>query len=197
MDGWWGGYAPTMPDPTGHPFSTGEAAEARVATDPFWSVVRRRHPDVDVVVLPPTAPAQPGAGEVAALPEVDAAEEAARVEQAAVGLWAALVGEEPGEVATRRTSGRARGTARVETTVRLGGVDPAGGVAVVSRAAEGLAGDGWDVLAPPDGMPRALAGRGEGMAREELQLVHDPAAARIVLRLRSADARLADPEERV
>lgn len=186
-----------MPEPTGRPFSTGEEAVARVAADPFWSVVRRRHPDLDVVVLPATAAAGPTADEVAALPEVDPTEEAARVESVAVDLWTVLVESEPGEVATRRTAGRARGAVRVETTVRLAGVDPTAGVAVVGRAEDALARDGWHVLTPPDGMPRALAGRGEGLAREELQLVHDPAAARLVLRLRSADARPLDLEERV
>ncbi|GGO74145.1 hypothetical protein [Nocardioides deserti] len=181
-----------MPEPTGRPFSTGEEAVARVAADPFWSVVRRRHPDLGVVVLPPTAAARPTEDEVAALPEVDPSEETARVESLAVDLWTVLVGDEPGEVATRRTAGRARGTVRVETTVRLAGIDPTGGVAVVSRAEDTLVRDGWHVLAPPDGMPRVLAGRGEGVAREELQLVLAPVEGHLVLRHRAGDVRLVE-----
>lgn len=181
-----------MPEPTGRPFSTGEEAVARVAADPFWSVVRRRHPDLDVVVLPATAAAGPTADEVAALPEVDPSEETARVESLAADLWAVLVGHEPSEVATRRTAGRARGTVRVETTVRLAGIDPTGGVAVVSRAEDALVRDGWHVLAPPDGMPRVLAGRGSGLAREDLQLVLAPVEGRLVLRHRAGDVRLVE-----
>ena len=45
---------------------------AVIDDDPFWSVVRRRHPDVDVVILPPDAPDGPDAPVDSAAPAVDA-----------------------------------------------------------------------------------------------------------------------------
>ncbi|WKN48383.1 hypothetical protein [Nocardioides sp. Arc9.136] len=180
-----------MPTSPASPFTTGSDAAEQVAADPFWSVVRRRHPDIDVVVLPAEAAVGPAAVEVEARPEVEPASEAARVEAHAVALWTSLVGGEPTEVRSRWTSGRAPATSRVETTLRLDDADPTGGVAAVGRGAESLEQDGWHVLAPPDGLPRVLAGRGDGLAHEELQLVLAPAESRLVLRLRSADVRLA------
>ncbi|MDN4173263.1 hypothetical protein QWY28_09945 [Nocardioides sp. SOB77] len=187
-----------MPSPSTQPFTTGDEAAERVAADPFWSVVRRRHPDVDVVVLPAGDAAPPDPAEVASLPEVDAAdaaEGAARGEAEALALWTALVGAEPGTIRTRWAAGRASGTHRLETTLRLDDVDPTAAVAAVGRAEDALAADGWHVLAPGDGLPRVLAGRGEGLGRAELQLVHAPAEARLVLRVRAGDVRLGTPSE--
>lgn len=184
-----------MASPSTPPFVSGAAAAERIAADPFWSVVRRRHPDVDVVVLPATDGLAPDAAEVVALPALDRDEqvgEARRVEDEAVTRWAALVGADPTEVVTRWAAGRANGTSRVETTVRLAGADPTTGVATVGAAAETLTADGWHVLAPGDGMPRVLAGRGPGLEREELSLVLAPAEGRLVLRVRARDVRLLD-----
>jgi hypothetical protein len=41
------------------------------------------------------------------------------------------------------------------------------------------------VLAPPDGVPRVLAGRPAAIGREDVQVLA-PAAGRVVLRIRSA-----------
>jgi len=53
-----------MPSPSEEPVEGPQASEI-VANDPFWSVVRRRHPDVDIVVLPPNdvPDPTPGTGE--------------------------------------------------------------------------------------------------------------------------------------
>jgi hypothetical protein len=44
--------------------------------------------------------------------------------------------------------------------------------------------DGWHVLAPPDGVPRVLAGRPGTIGREDVQVLAP--AGRVVLRIRSA-----------
>ncbi|MDN4160982.1 hypothetical protein [Nocardioides abyssi] len=180
------------------PFVTGAEAAEQVGADPFWSVVRRRHPDLDVVVLPAGDAVGPDPAEVEALAELTAeerVEEAHRSEDETVARWTDLVGAEPSEVVTRWSSGRAAGTARVETTVRLDDADPTASVAAVARAVETLTAEGWHVLAPADGLPRVLAGRGTGLVREELQLVLAPAVGRLVLRSRSADVRPAAPAD--
>lgn len=102
--------------------------------DPFFDTVRARHPDVDVVVLPPEPPAPPGdpltAGEVLARREADAA--------FAEALWQRVV-EEPTEL--RHTVSAAAGSARWQSTGSLTGT--ADGFRVLVRLAEEL--DDWAV----------------------------------------------------
>ena len=47
-------------------------------------------------------------------------------------------------------------------------VDPVAATGTIDGAARTLGEEGWRVLAPPDGMPRVLAGRPAGNGREEL-----------------------------
>ena len=157
-------------------------ASAQVATDPFWSAVRRRHPDADIVLLPerPSAPVTRG------LPAEDPDAAAVSADAVAEGLWALLAGDLQIEATARWRSGPTPDTVQREVTFRSDGVDPVTGVAAVSRGGETLTADGWHVLIPADGLPRALAGRDEELGRREAQLVHDPAAARLILRVRSA-----------
>lgn len=182
-----------MPPPTSEPFSSGRSATEQVTADPFWSVVRRRHRDVDIVLLP-TGGARPAPAGAAAPPVVDPAAEAEHWEEETGRLWGSLIGNDrPSQPSARWTAGRTSGAFRHETTRRLDDVEPIEGVAAVERARRALTDDGWHVLAPADGLPRVLAGRGEGPQRIELQLVHAPVEGRLVLRLRSADVRLAAP----
>ncbi|GAB2456501.1 hypothetical protein GCM10027062_40910 [Nocardioides hungaricus] len=166
----------------------GPAVAARVAADPFWSAVRRRHPDLDIVLLPPEGPApERPAREAGEPPELDepAAAELAAVE--AEWLWRELVGDhEPDDRASRwlREGG---GVVRRETTLRARDADPVAAVAAVERAGATLTDQGWRVVAPPDGMPRVLAAR-----ETEVQLVFAPADAVLMLRVRGGRVRLGE-----
>ena len=123
--------------------------------DPFFAPVRRRHPDVDVLLLSPQpAPARPGP---AAEEAVSAA--SSRVAAAAEELWPVVV---PGTA--ERPTGRLRfgddpGSVRAEVraTVRRGD-----GVEVLTRLQRHLERHGWQVRRPAAGLER-LAGRREGL----------------------------------
>jgi hypothetical protein len=157
--------------------------------DPFWSVVRRRHPDVDLVLLPAEARdlPEPPPG-VEPLEVTD--ELVARLDAAGPDAWRLLVDTDVPESAARWMPAPTPDGVRRELTLAREGVDPVAGAALVQGATTILLAQGWRVLAPPDGMPRVLASReanGELVGREELQLVLVPATGRLLLRLRSAD----------
>ncbi|KRB76957.1 hypothetical protein ASE01_09310 [Nocardioides sp. Root190] len=117
-----------------------------VDDDPFWSVVRRRHPDVDLVLLPPGSdePDEPGQPDE---PPVDSSDAVRAVVELAREAWAALVPLLPdaGPPGVRWAS---RGDGHALLIVRSL-VDPgdAGGVDLLRRAAVVLDGLGWR-LAP-------------------------------------------------
>jgi hypothetical protein len=141
------------------------------ATDPFWAPVRRRHPDVDIVLLPPEQAADEPADQPPADPELLSR------------LWATAVGgDEPTETAERRVQGRLETTWTRESDQP---VDPATAQAVVRRTAETLEQAGWHVLAPADGLPRVQAGRPDGLDRAEVLLLVVPETGRVVLRHRT------------
>ncbi len=145
------------------------------ATDPFWAPVRRRHPDVDIVLLPP----EQAADEPPAEPDPAQPADPDLLSR----LWAtAIGGDEPTETEERWVQGR------LETTWTHGGgepVDPATAQGVVRRTAETLEQSGWHVLAPAEGLPRVQAGRPDGAGRAELLLLVVPETGRVVLRHRS------------
>lgn len=97
--------------------------------DPFFDTVRARHPDVDVVVLPPEPGVPPGPplgpGEVLARREADAA--------FAEQLWSRVV-EEPTEL--RHTVSASAGSARWQSTGSLTGTTD--GFRVLVRLADEL-----------------------------------------------------------
>lgn len=168
-------------------FVEGEQAREQVAADPFWSVVRRRHPDLDVVVLPPVDGAVPDPPDDV-VPS-DAEQVAAAADADVRDRCRELVGEEPDEVEARWTSGEVRGTRRRETTARLPGVDDVRAIGLLLRAEEALRSEGWHVLSPSDGIPRVLAGRPAELGREELQLLAPPGRG-MVLRVRGGSVLL-------
>lgn len=155
------------------------------ASDPFWAPVRRRHPDVDIVLLPTTHPAleQPEEPAPEATEPVDPAEVEELAEDLVAALWRAAVGDtDPTEREQRWAQDR------LETTWTHEGaqpVDPATAQSVVRRAAETLEQSGWQVLAPPDGLPRVQAGRPDGRSRAEVLLLVVPETGRLVLRHRT------------
>lgn len=155
------------------------AAAGRVAADPFWSVVRRRHPDLDLVLLPeePAPAADP-------VPPVTLSDrDVARLDERAARAWAALAGRQEVSVVSRWVAGDRRGVVRRENAFTHESTDPVTGAGIIERAVARLRTEGWRVLSPPDGVPRVMASRADG---EELQLVLVPATGRLTLRTRAA-----------
>lgn len=173
-----------MPDPTPLDLVTGAPAAGQVAQDPFWSVVVRRHGDVDVVVLPPESP--PDVPIPDDEPVVDPAPARARFRERLAGLWSALGLEgEPAVLDDVWFAGPVAGTLRWQGTARFDAVDPVEASSVLRGAVELLSESaGWRVLAPADGVPRVLAGRPARLGREEVQVLA-PDSSRLVLRIRS------------
>ncbi|WP_416954485.1 hypothetical protein ACNKF0_19550 [Nocardioides sp. T5] len=174
-----------MPDPNSLDLVTGAPAARQVLQDPFWATVLRRHDDVDLVVLPPEAPDRvevPG-DEPTVEPDVARGELRARM----AALWAALGLEgEPSHLDDVWFAGSAPGTLRWQGTATFDDLDPVVASDALQRARDLLAeADGWHVLAPPDGVPRVLAGRPGRVGREDVQVLA-PTAGRVVLRIRSA-----------
>ncbi len=153
---------------------------APIGPDPFWSVVRRRHPDVDIVLLPADAPAVPRDQPARPVADVEAA--ATETDEVARGWWRALVDDEVPAPAGRWLPGSAREVVRREAALAREGLDPVATTTRVQEAAEALSRDGWHVLAPADGMPRVMASRPSG---EEVLLLLVPATGRLLLRLRT------------
>ncbi len=121
--------------------------------DPFFDEVRRRHPDVDIVLLPP------GDGEQVAADAPVAADDAvaaarAGVDTAAQQLWAVAApgsDEEPEErLGYGAHEGWVRSAARV-AEVREDGPD------ALDRLERELRGRGADVRREPGALPRVLA----------------------------------------
>jgi len=118
--------------------------------DPFFDAVRRRHPDVDLVALPPDATTEP------ADPVDDAtvARVAELVAEAAADLWSAVA---PGSVTAPTTQVRfadresdVRAVARVVESTR-------DGYALLVRLRHELEQRGWLVDRPPGGLERLVA----------------------------------------
>jgi hypothetical protein len=130
--------------------------------DPFLDTVHRRHPDVDIVVLP-----DPRADVGAPTPVLPADADSARVERAdartrLTALWRALHEDpdavDPSLVAARLAPGPVSGTvvATAQTTARLDPKTP-DGRRMLSRLAGAL--DGWDVQRFPGPVERLVASR--------------------------------------
>ena len=174
-----------MPDPTSLDLVSGAPATRQVQQDPFWATVLRRHDDVDLVVLPQEAPdrAEVPLDEPAVDP--DAARQELRARMAA--LWTALGLEaQSARLDDVWFAGSEPGTLRWQGTATFDDLDPVVASGTLQRAQELLGEeDGWHVLAPPDGVPRVLAGRPARIGREDVQVLV-PASGRVVLRIRSA-----------
>lgn len=172
-----------MSEPSDLEFVTGAPAARRVSEDPFWSTVVRRHGDVDVVVLPPEQ--NPDVAVPADEPLVDAETSRELLRNAMAAFWSALGLGEPAHLDDTWFAGVADGTLRWQGTATFDEIDPVLASGALDRTRDLLAEtDGWHVLVPPDGIPRALAGRSGRMAREEVQVLL-PASSRLVVRMRS------------
>lgn len=151
-----------------------------VSDDPFFGEVRRRHPDIDIVLLPPEPPQapEPPAGSAPVDPSV-LTTVAVEHEAEARALWSRVARgiDLPADTA-RWAPGTVTGTVARESLLAAEGVDPVTAAAALAGAARSLAEGGWHVLEPDTGMPRVLAGRGEGAGRREVQVVHVEATGR-------------------
>jgi hypothetical protein len=147
-------------------------------SDPFWSVVRRRHPDIDVVVLPPDDPTV--GGDIPAEPDPSLADTVPAEFDAWLGeVWPDVAGDlDRPPVESQWVPGTVPGSLSRTAMLAVADVDDVMAAQALSGAARALELDGWHVLTPPDGMPRVLAGRDEEGTRRELQIVHVPATSR-------------------
>ncbi len=121
--------------------------------DPFFAPVRRRHPDVDIVVLPATE-AAPSADEAEVRgddPGPDPTDALARVEAATRPLLAALDAPEGARAETTFRFGVEEGVVRATATAVS---RPEHGLAVLDQLHHLLLDHGWAVLSPTQGLPR-------------------------------------------
>lgn len=152
-----------------------------VRNDPFWSVVRRRHPDLDIVILPP----EPAPVADSGLPE-RTAEPFAELEIAeADGWWAQLVGHGTPTTTRRWIPGPTGDSVRHTATLTLDDVSSTAGLGHLREAGALLDADGWHVFTPPTGMPRVTADRPGELGVESLLFGYAPDAGRLFLRLTS------------
>ncbi|QWZ07594.1 hypothetical protein KRR39_19545 [Nocardioides panacis] len=156
-----------------------------VAGDAFFGVVRRRHPDLDIVLLPPQPPEEPPAERVRAADLVDVP---ARFDAELTELLGDVAAGIPlPRVRSRWTPGAVTGSVAREALVAAEGVDAVAATRALAAAERSLTGAGWHVLAPGDGLPRVLAGRGgteEEPLRREVQVVHVEARGRYAVTYR-------------
>lgn len=155
---------------------------AAVNEDPFWSVVRRRHPDLDIVVLPPEAPPVADSG----LPERAAEPFAEFVTAEADACWARLVSHGMPVQSVRWIPGPTHDSVRRSITLTLDDAPAAVGIGHLRDAEPLLTADGWQVFTPPTGMPRVLADRPGELGSESLLFGYAPDTGRLFLRLTSA-----------
>lgn len=152
-----------------------------VAGDPFWSVVRRRHPDLDIVLLPPEAPPVADSG----LPERSPAPFATSTAVSADDHWTRLVGHgTPRRLATW-IPGPSADSVRCTVTLTLDDASATAGIQHLREAETVLAADGWRVFTPPTGMPRIMADRPGEIGDEHLLFGYAPETGRLFLRLAS------------
>lgn len=128
-----------------------------LADDPFFRVVHARHPDVDLVILPPAVPAPteepPGThGRARAL--VDGA-------STMLEDLFGRVGQQPGtRVSTWSSVGRS-GRRRFLVRAIVGDLEPGTAVPLLREIGDALLAMGWDARPYDDGSPRLLAVRGD------------------------------------
>lgn len=117
--------------------------------DPFFDVLRRRHPDVDVVLLPPVGP--PGVPEP--VPDEVVSATLLRVEAVARGLWTMVAPDSVDRPLPRCTYGTGPDTVRASARLRTQRDD--GFHLLVALRAE-LEADGWAVTRPEGPVERLL-----------------------------------------
>ncbi|UUW89730.1 hypothetical protein [Pimelobacter simplex] len=152
-----------------------EAAAQALDDDPFWSVVRRRHPDLTVVLLP-EAEAGAGAGEPPpAIPPDELDHHLARLSTA----WA-LLAPLLTEAATTPTSPPSPPSVRWASRTRpdgvalvaersLTGLGPDGGTDLLRRVAWRLGAHEWRMVATTDNDGRPVLRASDGVLHLEAE----------------------------
>ena len=131
--------------------------DPHLTADPFWAPVRRRHPDVDLALLPPEAPPPgPTADDPGAAADVIAAVAAARaaVDDAVGALWPPLVGGAPPRSAV--AFGTTEGTVVVRVRASARHVADPG---LLARLRELLEQQGWRPRRAEGEVARITGGR--------------------------------------
>lgn len=163
-------------------------SEPRDPGDPFFDVVRRRHPDVDIVLLPPDEPA-PAQERIAPLRLEEAEDLASDLAGLIDNLWH-QADLPTGEAPLVSWWAESAETARVEAALHAGGVDQVDGVRALATFERLLTDRGWRCSAPQDGMPRVLASTARAGVAWQLQASSAP-QGRFALRLAAVDLPLA------
>lgn len=124
--------------------------------DPFFDAVRRRHPDVDIVVLPPVPPPLPAdpLGSVEPVGDDEVAATLIRVATLARQLWATAARESAAEPQSRLSYGAGPGAVRATARVATRRDD---GFHVLVALRHDLETNGWEVTRPPGAVERLLA----------------------------------------
>jgi hypothetical protein len=121
--------------------------------DPFFDAVRRRHPDVDIVVLPPAPPpVPPDSLELVGDDEVAAT--LIRVATLARQLWASAARESAEKPEARFAYGSGPSAVRAVARVATRRDD---GFHVLVALRHELETDGWEVTRPPGVVERIVA----------------------------------------
>ncbi|QIK65024.1 hypothetical protein G7072_00555 [Nocardioides sp. HDW12B] len=129
--------------------------------DPFWDTLLRRHPDLELVLLPPEQPEPPAAESRPLLDEVtlEAVRRALRV---AVDAVLARVGVDVESVVAQQTERLAAGATRGTVSVHVRRVVPGGADEASPReVVEALREDRWDVSDHPGVVHRVVASRAD------------------------------------
>lgn len=158
-----------------------DAARSAVAEDPFWSVVRRRHPDLDIVILPQEPPRPRESGQPPRAAEPFEQMQLADADE----LWAALVGHGMPQRDAQWVPGPTADAVRHAVTLTNDGVSDTVGLAHLREAIDLLTAGGWHVFTPPTGMPRLNADRPGELGAEELLFGYAPDSGRLFARLTS------------
>ncbi|WP_139977876.1 hypothetical protein [Nocardioides litoris] len=119
--------------------------------DHLFAELHRRHPDVDLVLLPPEPP-RTDPDEAAT--DADLADARWRTASALRGLWTWLAPDSPVEAEVRWSYAADDGWVR--PLARVVEKRPDGG-SLLLRLADELDSDGWDVARPDGGLPRVVA----------------------------------------
>lgn len=154
--------------------------------DPFFDVVRRRHPDVDVVLLPPETPTPER--ELTPLTLEEAEDLTSDLGALVDNLWR-QVDLPTGPAPLVSWWGESGETARVEAALEAGGLEMIDGVRALATFERLLTDRGWRCSAPTDGMPRLLASDVHAGVTWQLQASSAP-QGRFALRVAAVDVPL-------
>ncbi|WP_309127912.1 hypothetical protein [Microbacterium sp.] len=160
--------------------------------DPFWSVVRRRHPDLDIVILPPARPRPAESSQPRRAPGPFARMQMEDMDE----LWATVVDRGLPRRNVQWIPGPTHDSVRHTVTLTLDEVGRVAGISHLREAVTVLKNDGWEVFTPPTGMPRLVADRPGELGDESLLFGYAPEQRRLFARLTSTGLPVDDRQAR-